>query len=53
MDKDVEELLSRSVKEIIPSKESLKEVLLSGKKLRVYKGHCFWKYQMERSKVIR
>ena len=38
MDKDVEELLSRSVKEIIPSKESLKEVLLSGKKLRIYIG---------------
>ncbi|MEK7147977.1 MAG: tyrosine--tRNA ligase, partial [Patescibacteria group bacterium] len=35
---DKEELLSRSVKEIIPSKESLKEVLLSGKKLRIYIG---------------
>jgi len=38
MDKNVEELLSRSVKEIIPSKESLKEVLLSGKKLKIYIG---------------
>jgi len=38
MDKDVEQLLSRSVAEIIPSKESLKEVLLSGKKLRIYIG---------------
>lgn len=38
MDKDMEELLSRSVKEIIPSKDALKEVLLSGKKLRIYIG---------------
>ena len=38
MDKNVEELLSRSVKEIIPSKEFLKEVLLSGKKLKIYIG---------------
>ncbi|OHA91579.1 MAG: tyrosine--tRNA ligase [Candidatus Zambryskibacteria bacterium RIFCSPHIGHO2_01_FULL_49_18] len=38
MDKDVEELLSRSVKEIIPSKEALKEFLESGKKLRIYIG---------------
>ncbi len=38
MDKDVENLLSRSVKEIIPSKDSLKEALLSGKKLRIYIG---------------
>ncbi|MEK7227651.1 MAG: tyrosine--tRNA ligase [Patescibacteria group bacterium] len=46
MDKDVdstsslqvEELLSRSVKEIIPSKDALKEVLISGKKLRIYIG---------------
>ena len=33
-----EELLSRSVKEIIPSKEALKEVLDAGKKLRIYIG---------------
>jgi len=33
-----EELLSRSVKEIIPSKEALKEVLEAGKKLRIYIG---------------
>ena len=38
MDKDVEELLSRSVKEIIPSKDALAEVLLSGKKLKIYIG---------------
>jgi tyrosyl-tRNA synthetase len=38
MNKDVETLLSRSVKEIIPSKEALKEVLLSGKKLKIYIG---------------
>lgn len=38
MDKDVEELLSRSVKEIIPSKDALREVLNSGKKLRIYIG---------------
>ncbi len=38
MDKNVEELLARSVKEIIPSKEFLKEVLLSGQKLKIYIG---------------
>ncbi len=38
MNIDVEELLSRSVKEIIPSKETLKEALSSGKKLRIYIG---------------
>ena len=38
MSKDVEELLSRSVGEIIPSKESLREALESGKKLRIYIG---------------
>ncbi|MDP3763894.1 MAG: tyrosine--tRNA ligase [bacterium] len=38
MDKDIAELLSRSVKEIVPSKESLREALLSGKKLRIYIG---------------
>ncbi len=34
----IEELLNRSVKEILPSKESLRETLLSGKKLRIYIG---------------
>jgi len=34
----IDDLLHRSVAEIIPSKESLKEVLLSGKKLKVYIG---------------
>lgn len=34
----VEELLTRSVAEILPSREQLKEVLLSGKKLRLYIG---------------
>ncbi len=34
----VEELLSRSVKEIIPSQDSLREVLLTDKKLRIYIG---------------
>ena len=38
MDKKVEELLTRSVKEIIPSRELLREALLSGKKLRIYIG---------------
>src|SRR3989338_6692979 len=38
MDKNVEERLSRSVKEIIPSKDALAEVLLSGKKLKIYIG---------------
>ncbi len=38
MQKDVAELLSRSVKEVIPSKEALAEVLTSGKKLRIYIG---------------
>lgn len=38
MDKEIEELLSRSVKEILPTKEGLREVLLSDKKLRIYIG---------------
>lgn len=38
MSKDVEELLSRSVKEIIPSKDVLRDALISGKKLRIYIG---------------
>jgi len=38
MSKDVEELLSRGVDKIYPSKESLKEVLDSGKKLKLYQG---------------
>jgi len=34
----IEELLTRGVEKIYPSKESLKEVLLSGKKLKLYQG---------------
>src|SRR2546425_1178025 len=34
----IEELLTRGVDKIYPSKEVLKEVLLSGKKLRLYQG---------------
>lgn len=34
----VEELLTRSIDKIYPSKEEFKKVLLSGKKLRVYMG---------------
>src|SRR3989344_1147227 len=37
MDK-IEELLTRGVDQIIPSKEELEKVLRSGKKLRVYQG---------------
>ena len=38
MDKELKELLTRSVAEILPSKESLEETLVSGKKLRIYIG---------------
>lgn len=38
MNREIEELLNRSVKEIIPSKDELKEVLQSGRKLRIYIG---------------
>lgn len=38
MNKETEELLSRSVKEILPTKDGLREALLSGKKLRIYIG---------------
>lgn len=34
----IDELLRRSVSTVLPSKESLKEVLLSGKKLRIFVG---------------
>jgi len=34
----IEELLSRAIDQIYPSKEALREALLSGKKLRVYFG---------------
>ena len=34
----IDELLTRSVEEIVPSKEALKEILLSGKKLTIYIG---------------
>ncbi|MFA7600996.1 MAG: tyrosine--tRNA ligase, partial [Patescibacteria group bacterium] len=36
--KDIDELLERSVAEILPSKEAFKELLLSGKKIRFYIG---------------
>ncbi len=39
MDKEkIEELLTRGVDKIYPSRESLEQVLLSGKKLRIYQG---------------
>lgn len=38
MNKDVAELLSRGVDKIYPSKETLAEVLNSGKKLKLYQG---------------
>lgn len=38
MENEINELLTRSVKEILPSKDSLKEVLTSDKKLRIYIG---------------
>lgn len=38
MKTDINELLTRSVKEIIPSREALRDTLLSGKKLRIYIG---------------
>src|SRR5215471_8263828 len=34
----IEEILTRSVETIYPSKEALKEKLLSGKQLRIYMG---------------
>jgi tyrosyl-tRNA synthetase len=34
----IHELLTRSIKEILPTKEALKDQLLSGKKLRIYIG---------------
>ena len=37
-EKRIDELLNRSVVEILPSKEELKKVLLSGKKIRFYIG---------------
>jgi tyrosyl-tRNA synthetase len=38
MDKDVEDLLSRGVDRIYPSREELESVLLQGKKLKLYQG---------------
>lgn len=38
LEKKVDELLSRSVAEILPSKEALKEKLMSGEKLKIYIG---------------
>ncbi|MCF7816076.1 MAG: tyrosine--tRNA ligase [Candidatus Pacebacteria bacterium] len=37
-EKKIEELLTRSVEEILPSKKELREVLMSGKRLRIYIG---------------
>jgi len=37
-EKLIDELLSRSVAEILPSKKNLKELLLSGKKIKIYIG---------------
>ena len=36
--KKIEEVLTRGVEKIFPSKEALKKVLLSGKKLKIYTG---------------
>ncbi len=36
--KQIEELLTRSVEEILPTKESLRKILNSGKRLRIYIG---------------
>jgi tyrosyl-tRNA synthetase len=38
LEKEIDDLLSRSIKEIIPSKEKLKEKILSGEKLKIYIG---------------
>ncbi len=38
LENEIDELLSRSVKEVLPSKEKLKEKLLSGEKLKIYIG---------------
>ncbi|MDE2144533.1 MAG: tyrosine--tRNA ligase [Patescibacteria group bacterium] len=38
IDEEIEDLLTRSVAEILPSKEDLRKVLKSGKRLRVYIG---------------
>src|SRR3990167_5895413 len=38
MEKEINELLTRSVAEILPTKEGLREALLSGKRLRIYIG---------------
>jgi tyrosyl-tRNA synthetase len=37
-EREIDELLARSVASVLPSKEKLKELLLSGKRLRVYIG---------------
>lgn len=37
-EKKIDEILHRSVKEILPTKEKLKELLMSGKKIRIYIG---------------
>lgn len=37
-EKEIDELLTRSVKEIVPSKEALKKELMSGRRLKIYIG---------------
>ena len=37
-EKKIDELLRRSIKEILPTREELKKELLSGRKLRIYNG---------------
>lgn len=37
-EKIIDEILTRSVQEILPSKEELKKVMMSGKKLKIYIG---------------
>ncbi len=38
IEKKIDEVLSRSVTEVLPSREAFKKLLLSGKKLRIYIG---------------
>ncbi len=38
MEKEIEELLTRGVEQILPSKEALAQVLKSGQKLKLYQG---------------
>lgn len=36
--KKIDEILTRSIKEVLPTKDSLKELLSSGKRIRIYIG---------------